>query len=305
MPSGKLFDEGQTLPRIIPDFAVIDVPPESDLVSIQKDGILRRQLSSFIEVKAELKENPKPKGEGTVKRITAQAADYASIIFSSRPLNVAVVGVVVYATKFRTAFFDRAGVIFSNEYDVIENLPVFVRVIYRLTRDMGLEELGQDPSVSLQDNHTFYQAEYPSFVIAMGRRDDTRRWTTSGPPIWVSLSLFGRSTCVWHAKGLHGECILKIAWRDEARKSESEIYQMITSHPGVAQFLDGGDVLFSSVSAVKVDIQGLRDKFGLKDSPTNNRVLHRVSISPTGLPLWEYETEKDFFLALRDAVAGA
>jgi hypothetical protein len=113
---------------------------------------------------------------------------------------------------------------------------------------------------------------------------------------------------LWHmcmARDGTGRCIFKTAWRDESRKSEAEIYRMIPSHPGVAQFLDGGDVLFSTSAAVKVDIKGLRAQFGLKDSPNNNRVLHRVSILPLGLPLWEYQTEKELFLALRDAVAGA
>jgi hypothetical protein len=134
LPSGKLWDEGQALPRINPDLVVLDVPPGSELMNIQKHVMLRRQISSFIEIKADLTEDPKPKGEDTVKKVTAQAVDYANI-FSSCPLNVAAVGVVIYSTKFHAVFFDRAGVIFSKEYDVIKTFPrLFVSFIVSLVK---------------------------------------------------------------------------------------------------------------------------------------------------------------------------
>jgi hypothetical protein len=177
---------------------------------------------------------------------------------------------------------------------------------------MGLVQLGHDPTVQLVENHTYYDSGYPRFKVSMGGKDDTRCWTTKGYPMWVSLSLFGRGTSVWHANGLHGRCVLKVAWRDENRKNESDIYGAIGfSPPGVAKFLAGGDVLFPAAmtgKAVKVTVRHIRSDLGIDENDGTylfrNRVLHRVTIRPVGRPLWKYDTEEELFKGLLAVVAG-
>ncbi|KAF8342531.1 hypothetical protein F5887DRAFT_1076136 [Amanita rubescens] len=57
MSSGKLWDDGKSLPCINRDFGVLDIPPSADLADIKKHEMFRHQLSSFIvTVKADLTE---------------------------------------------------------------------------------------------------------------------------------------------------------------------------------------------------------------------------------------------------------
>jgi hypothetical protein len=88
---------------------------------------------------------------------------------------------------------------------------------------------------------------------------------------------------VWHANGLQGTCVLKVAWRDENRMNESDIYGAIGfGPPSVAKFLAGGDVLFPAAmtsKAVKVTVRHIRSDLGIGGNDGthlfHNRVLHR------------------------------
>ncbi|TDL23520.1 hypothetical protein BD410DRAFT_897566 [Rickenella mellea] len=306
----KFNDEGQRLPHLKPDFVIIDVEPGAQKIPDAR-RVLRRQVSAFIEVKPHENDRPSPQPSSTqVKELTAKAADYGSLILSSRPFHVFAIGVVIFGTKFSVGVFDHAGILFSDEYDYCgtDGLNIFVRVIRRLTCCMNLDQLGHDPTVQLSMGQTYYQAKYPSFKVSMGGKgEDTRRWTTDGLPLWVSNSLFGRATSVWHAESGEGvRCVLKTAWRDVLRKSESDIYALIPkSNPGVADFLTGGDVRYPGGMARMMDIKNLRKGLGPRDDDHfKSSVLHRVSIRPVGKPLWEYKSVEEFIVGLLAILKG-
>lgn len=69
--------------------------------------------------------------------------------------------------------------------------------------------------------------------------------------------------------------ILKVAWRNEQRMGESDIYQLAGIHPGVARLEDGGDVLMVDLvgAAVKLDtnfiIKRLLEKATVKATEFN------------------------------------
>jgi hypothetical protein len=228
-------------------------------------------------------------------------------------------------------FFDHAGVLFSLEYSLFDNLDILIRVIRRLTCDMSLVDLGHDRLVTLLDEDTYYQDKYPRFKVRMGGPFDTRCWITEGLPIWVSRSLFGRGTSVWHVRIATGmaprgnrhkqekainkmtQAVLKVAWRAQKRETESSIYATIKSygsHCGIAQFLDGGDAMFPVASdlAILVNIESLRNRWPTDEHPLcpvpDNAVLHRVLIRPVGRGLWTFESERELVEALRSALAG-
>jgi hypothetical protein len=316
----KLHDEGQNFTSDKPDFVFMEMPATQLTAIGATDRLLRRCVSSFVEIKAEESDRPRPSRPGmqndVVKPLTAQAADYAGLILMSRPFHLFAIGMVIFGSKFSVGYFDHAGILFSLEYDIFKDLDVLVRVIRRITCDMSLVDLGHDRLATLLDRDTYYQEQYPRFKVRMGGRD-TRCWVTEGLPMWVSHSLFGRGTSVWHVKIVSGtmhttkRAVLKVAWRSRTRDPESDIYSTIKGyggHPGVAEFLDGGDVMFPVAGqlAIPVSIQDLRNPRYNQPLRTveDNQVLHRVLINPVGRGLWTFKSEKEFICALLSALAG-
>jgi Fungal protein kinase len=307
--SSKIPINGSSMPQVDPDFLLADVPnapdPTSLTTAVQARHIKPRQVTGFVEVKASEAERPFT-SRNVVKDLTAQVSDYARLVFSVRPFQIFVVGMMIYGWKFSLAFFDRGGVLMSREYHIEEDLDVFVAVVRRLVCDVSPTDLGRDPSVQLFENDTYHQDTYPRFRVGMGGLDN-RYWITEGPPMWTSLSLLGRGTSVWHATGQDGKLILKIAWRDASRMSETDIYAAVrVTHAGIADCLGGGDVSFPSLTAaVPVNVQQLhRRVFHSNSSVTRNLVLHRVTIRPVGRPLWEFESADDLIKGLRAIVTG-
>ncbi|TDL13723.1 hypothetical protein BD410DRAFT_871902 [Rickenella mellea] len=285
-----------------PDFVVIDVEPGTKEV-LPGTKLLRRQVSAFIEVKPNENDSPQPHFPNTVKELTAQAADYGSLILSSRPFHVFAIGMLIFGTKFSVGVFDHAGILFSNEYDInnTDGLNIFVRAVRRLACCMSLDDLGHDPTVKLHQRQTYYQVEYPNFDVSLGGSGDTRYWKTDGRPLWVSNSLFGRATSVWRATSAEGaRCVLKTAWRDASRRSESDIYALIPKgNLGIAEFLTGDDVRYPLGIARKVDFNNLRKgEVTETNDQFRNSVLHRVSIRPVGKPLWRYSSVTEFIEGL-------
>jgi Fungal protein kinase len=316
--SKALDDEGQGLPNTMPDLSVVDVDPTlSHTDSIMIDRVpFRGQAASFLEVKINEKDEPEPKArfEGTIKTLTAQAADYAGLHFASRPFQIFVIGFVIYGRYFRAALFTHSNVYFSERFDILtlHGMEMLVRVVRSVTWQLTDREMGLDPVVSLVKGHTFYGPSYPRFVVRMtagstGRdHPSSREVTTSGPPLWSSLSWLGRSTSIW--KCADGK-ILKVAWRSEKRMGESDIYGRAGALPGVAWLVDGGDVLMMTdmgSTAVKLDTDLIIKPLskGMDKTTEFNVILHRVVLDRVGKPLWSYSSIEELVRGLLAALAG-
>jgi len=181
-------------------------------------------------------------------------------------------------------------------------------------------QLGHDKTARLLEGHSYYQDQYPSFVVSMGGDRPTRQWQTYGTPIWSSLSLLGRGTATWRAVSLQDEqnVILKTLWRSQTRQSESDVYGCIKpGTPGVAQFSVGHDVLvpISGEINVPVTVGWLRSYVLNDDSAVqipktivavrDDPVLHRLTLKTVGRPLWDAETSEEFILGSLAALKGS
>ncbi|KAG2336546.1 hypothetical protein BDR05DRAFT_107694 [Suillus weaverae] len=215
---------------------------------------------------------------------------------AARPFQLYVLCVFIYGHKFSLGWYDRRGVIISDGYDILDNLDILVNVILQLTTHMTTYQLGHDRSVRLLEGHSYYQFEYPSFLVSMGAAGDPRLWKTEGPPIWSSLSLLGRGTATWRAVSAENKpkkkevVILKTLWRSQTRESESHVYGHIKSPlPGVAELNLGDDVCIpvAREAHARFTIGTLRflildDNTGVPDDP----VLHSLALKTVGRVLF-------------------
>ncbi|KAJ8522304.1 hypothetical protein ONZ45_g1106 [Pleurotus djamor] len=305
-----------------------------------------RGMDSFLEVKPTSAQGlvPKSADPKEVAQTLAQTADYARLHLSSRPFQLFSIAVVVSCSKFVVAIFDRDGVTVSSDFDMWQDIEVFVRVIRQITHGLSPIELGQDPSVQelsaespLFNNVRTKQVElgvppatlsFPSYLLTcpsqlkprpttpfdpMAESCTSNLWVTIGPPIWTSLSLCGRSTSVWRVTlvedgnivNINEIRVLKNSWRRSNRDSESDIYQSIGTHPsGVAEFLQGGDVMFPGTTNV-IRVDHLRNPNQAPGSYKQvTAILHRLVLNTTGRALWEGDSFLDIVKGVRAAVKG-
>ncbi|KAF8584263.1 hypothetical protein K439DRAFT_1616870 [Ramaria rubella] len=244
--------------------------------------------------------------------IVSRAADYARLHISARPFQLFSIGLLIFGDKFCVAIFDREGAQLSPICDIWEDLSTLIRVVRRLTCEMTLPELGQDPSVQIISGsqasewqthaQTLGFSVYPTYRITMGQGH--KCWYTLGPPIWTSLSLLGRGTSVWRVCDQSKTMlVLKNAWRSSERLDESTVYQHIRgTHPGVVEYDSGGDVVFPDQPERVITAQNLRYKNSRKNTVT--MVLHRLFLKNFGRPLWEFESEIELLKGVRAALYG-
>ncbi|OJA21145.1 hypothetical protein AZE42_10005 [Rhizopogon vesiculosus] len=298
--------EDMSFPASKPDFALAEVPPTLEPLTPVVDvrTVKWRQICGFIEVKPKFEEGPNPKSKA-VRTIVSQGANYARLILAARPFQLYVLCVFIYGPKFSLGWYDRRGVLISNDYDINGNLDILIRVILQLTTHMTSSQLGHDKTACLLEGHSYYQGHYPSFLVSMGGYGNTApQWKTDGAPIWSSLSLLGRGTATWRAVSLKDgqKVVLKTLWRSRTRQSETEIYRHIKpGSRGVSKLCVGDDVRFivSKETNVPVTVGWLRsstlnDDSGVRDDP----VLHRLAMSTVGRPLWEAQTSEDLPIAV-------
>jgi hypothetical protein len=175
-------------------------------------------------------------------------------------------------------------------------------------------QLGHDKTARLQEGHSYYQDQYPSFMVGMGGDGNTTpQWKTYGAPIWSSLSLLGRSTATWRAISLQDgqKVVLKTLWRSQTRQSESAVYRRIKSGSrSIAKLSVGDDVRFaiSKETNVLVTIGSLRHYF-LNDkdweSVRDDPILHRLALRTIGRPLWDAQSSEEFILGSLSALKGS
>lgn len=298
----------------MPDLMGVDIDPQTT-GEVDPSSLFRRQQGFFVEINWDKNEDPMPKKNisSRIKRSCAQAADYAGIQFCARPFNIFTIGLVIFSSEFRVGIFDRAGIQFSPSYSLWG--PKFICVMRRLTCDMDSYAMGMDPTVKFHPGSTLYSLTYPKFIVGLGGptkysdRPGQITRTTSGYPIWTSLSLIGRGTAVWQCED---GSLLKVAWRKQGRSREADIYQRVDIRRGVgiAHFVDGGDVHAVTFNdGIPISTNFIRDVIADKNArklvPQEwNRVLHRVLINPIGKPLHAINSVNELAGGLQDIARG-
>ena len=248
-------DKGKTdtFEKRRPDLVLVD----HSTAEGRQEWCLWRHFAVLLEVKRERSDGPNPADGITLTGLAAQLADMARLHLAARPFMRYSVHLSVCGAIFNLAIFDRAGGVISKNYNINNDLELFVRVIRRLGHDLDAYELGLDPTVV--PLRSLGSWKFPEFRVTVGGST----YTTQGLPLWQSTGLVGRGTFVWvvvleagadqSGKGKPKSFILKNAWRACARLAESTVYKMIwsaandstphlTDLDGVARFVEGGDM---------------------------------------------------------------
>lgn len=304
---------GFNFPELKPDFSWMSRSAPQDT----KPEQLFCLRDAFGMLKVDHTMGPSGARDSTMPEILYQSADYARLHLAARPFNLFSVGLMIAGSTFSAGIFDRDGVAYSpvthlwswqdGQLDEA-GIRLFIRLIRSLTCLLSDQDIGQDPTVETIDSGDDVN-EYPTYRFSLGGKDD-RRWQTVGPSCWSSTSYLGRGTSVWTVREykdgqlIGPELIMKNAWRTSRRMMESAIYRLVEgSHPGLAKFFDGRDVLYpDSDSDTPITVYGLRGY--PPNSDGTERYLHRLLLESIGSPLWEYETELELVKALRAAVLG-
>jgi len=194
------------------------------------------------------------KGGHIVKEILGQIGDVARLHLATRPFLRYSLHITLCGTVFNVCLFDRAGAIVSEDYDIIKDLGIFVRLIRRVTCEMDAYDLGLDRTVVPLSCLGSVQ-HYPRFKVFVG--EERKAYYTRGLPIWQSTSLCGRGSFVCEVTEEDdptslSSFVLKNAWRSPKRLAESLLYKLLHAIPRddnmeeldcVATFVKGGDVV--------------------------------------------------------------
>lgn len=288
----------------------------------------------FAEIKATSKQGPHPPNsrDETVQEIVYQSADFARLHLSSRPFMLYSVGLLIYGSRFSAGIFDRDGVSISPEGCMWTDTEYFIRLICSLTWNVTPTELGEDPTARkcdrrLMDVLGLGDEDFPSFIIEPITPGGVY-WCTIGEPMWSSLSLLGRGTIIWRVRQydpkdkclLGPEMVMKTSWRQSGRNSESSIYRAVrgASHPALAEFLTGGDVIdprhdlldpprrdFPDYTPAQhiITVHYLRNNLTpleIDESP----VLHRLVLKTIGRSIWTYTSDLELLRGMRAAIQG-
>lgn len=291
--------------------------PSLTPVTSGRKPVFWRHIQGFCEVKPTPQQGPKSTDPKVVKPLVCQAADYARLHLSARPFQLFSIGLLIFGSKFCVAIFDRSGVLFSPIQDIWDDIEIFIRVIRSLTCQLSSVELGQDPTVTIlsDQQHKIWREktaalgretpkDFPTFVVTMG----SHSWYTIGLPIWTSVSLFGRGTCVWLVQDNDDSTapvlVLKNTWRSASRHSESMIYGLIDGHhPALAKLHQGQDVPFPGEQRC-ITTRSLRGLSPDDKIEGGEVLLHRLLLESRGRPLWEYRSEKELLRGIRAALSG-
>jgi len=221
---------------------------------------------------------------------------------------------------FNLGIFDRAGGVISKDYHIIKDLGMFIRIVRRLGRDLDAYDLGLDRTVVPLDPLSSCE-KFPRFRVTVGGT----AYTTKRPPLWQSTSLVGRGTFVWvvvreddakkFGEDKSKSFILKNAWRACARLAESTVYKMLrsategpTSHlsdlDGVAQFVEGGDVIDPQQLNEVIKVSSHRRGFGELVNTNDDPVLHRLVLASYGRKLDKFETFSELMRGAKKMSSG-
>ncbi|KAF8166689.1 hypothetical protein BJ912DRAFT_889223 [Pholiota molesta] len=306
----------QGFPKGTPDFILLEHPSTSTSTSNSPPPAsghqwqrlaLGRHTAGFCLVRPSPHHGPQyPPTQGpNPKRVTSlvrQAAEYARMHLSARPLLLLSVALLVFGSQFCVAIFDRASAQFSPIHDIWADTRMFVRVMRSLTCLLSDVELGHDSGERDGDPS---RGSFPTYMITM----DGRTWHTLGPPVWTSMSFFGRGTSMWLVRenGVGPVFVLRNTWGRASRMSEAGVYAAIQGgHPGLAKFCTAEDVCFPGGRRC-ITAHTLRgadlDVDGAHSAGKDDVVLHRVLFETRGRPLWEYRSEKELLSGILAALS--
>ncbi|KAF7966762.1 hypothetical protein HWV62_5730 [Athelia sp. TMB] len=150
------------------------------------------------------------------KQITCAVITNSRAHLSARPFRLFSVSLLIFGSHFCVAISDSAGTALSPAQHLWDDLDMLVRIVWRLTHELGPVDLGQDvdPTARELNEHSVSASQagnigsyeehpgvphpFPVYEASMGQGD--RRWHTRGRPIRSSLSEYlpARASELWH-----------------------------------------------------------------------------------------------------------
>ncbi|PIL26930.1 hypothetical protein GSI_10068 [Ganoderma sinense ZZ0214-1] len=311
-----------------PDFAVVDRPRPLNggaLLKRPTKPVEARHLVSYMVVKNCIFDSPSlPLGKVQGNTTLSEAIEHARSLLACLPFQLYVYGIIVCGSAFWLTWTDRAGVVLSPQYSLLDDagLRTFVRIVLSLTWELSPSELGQDPNTEYAQGHKSLNRDcYPALLVKMHMGAPGNKlgsWTTWGDPVSLPCALFGRGTSVWRiwADDRGHPAILKVAWTPVNRPSELDIYRRMKEMiedaqmtiPGMVKLdsIAGGDVHFMLVKGthpaeVLMTVSALRPQNTVPRNMVDMR-LQRVILTDLGKPLWKYRSPEELVRAMRMAL---
>ena len=184
---GNIESNTDTFKTRRPDIVLVD----HSIQEHRQDWCLWRHFAVLLEVKRDRSDGPNPADGTMITRLAAQLADMARLHLAAHPFMQYSVHLTVCGSIFNLAIFDRAGGVVSKNYDINEDLDIFIRIIRQLGQGLDAYDLGLDRTVVPLHSLGSW-TKYPEFRVTV----DESTYITQGLPLWQSTSLVGRGTFV-------------------------------------------------------------------------------------------------------------
>jgi hypothetical protein len=235
-------------------------------------------------------------GEITSKKFNASLRQTliskAYLMFREQEDRRFVVNIALCGQSLHIGLFDRAGVCFSEGYDIHSCPQVLLRTVVGLLF-ASQSAFGFDPTITTSN----------------GARQVTVIETyTIQKTLFRSNSLRGRATICWHAKKDGKDYVIKDTWADTARpQSEKRILDKLRDVEGVPRAKEEKIINLDG----KLDSTDCRRTLsGRRPSGPaqkrfrclENRVHVRLVLEPFAIPIWDFATKRELISVFIDIV---
>ncbi|KAH8112595.1 hypothetical protein DFH11DRAFT_1511603 [Phellopilus nigrolimitatus] len=221
----------------------------------------------------------------------------ARMVFDAQQNRRFVLGIILNGDD-RMAFFvfDRAGVLSSERFNVIDEPEKLIRVVAGLLFAENID-LGYDPTIYHRDGERFIlfkQVEYKIKEV-----------------IYAESSVRGRGTNCFLVEHEGEDAVIKDSWVDDSRNTfEHEIMKKITGVGGVAKIVDHETVQVRGVNdTTATDRRALSENEHWKTQRNwyffgtlETREHRRIMMKPYGKPLEDFQTLTELLTSVKDII---
>ncbi|KAH8112636.1 hypothetical protein DFH11DRAFT_1511626 [Phellopilus nigrolimitatus] len=221
----------------------------------------------------------------------------ARMVFDAQQNRRFVLGIILDGDNRMTFFvFDRAGVLSSEKFNIMEEPEKLIRVVAGLLFAEYID-LGYDPTMYHRDGERlilFKQVEYKVKKI-----------------IYAESSIRGRGTNCFLVEHEGEDAVIKDSWVDDSRNTfEHEIMKKITGVGGVAKIVDHETVQVRGVNdTTATDRRALSEKENWKTQrkwylfrKLETREHRRIMMKPYGKPLEDFQTLTELLTSVKDII---
>lgn len=221
-------------------------------------------------------------------------------IFIQQPNRDFTRCLIITELSFRLFHFDRSGIYVTPWMDINKDARTFVRLVIGLStteeKELGLDTSVQwsiDKKTGLKESGTVYALnEY-------GKR--VKYELDMEKPPFIRTTIRGRGTVCWYAfdPETRQKVVIKDAWREAARRPESEYLEAALTIPGIAKLISWEDNRAQTQDPKyrPAGMAAVCDNFF-------NHLKSRIVVRASGRPLNDFKTRHEVVAAFRDVISG-